>query len=196
MKISTCEWCKKEFKGKIYNGKTRRFCGRGCQLKSVNTARLIASTSHGLSNTRFYKTFSSMRQRCKEASKHPSWKRYGGRGIRCDWPDFESFKRDMYESYQKHVKQHGVSNTTIERNDSDGNYCRKNCRWATPKEQGRNTSRNVFWTYKGETRSIAAWSELLGWPRNILYGRLAYGWSVERSLSTPTIKRHRNKKPQ
>ena len=44
----------------------------------------------------------------------------------------------MYESYLEHIKKFGKKNTTIDRIDNDGNYCKENCHWATAKEQSLN----------------------------------------------------------
>ena len=56
---------------------------------------------------------------------------------------FENFKEDMYESYSKHAYEKGEKQTTIDRKDCNGDYCKENCRWATKYEQTQNTRKHL-----------------------------------------------------
>lgn len=80
-----------------------------------------------------------------------SYKYYAGRGIEVclAWKDFEVF-RDWALAHPTYEvgKQ-------IDRIDNDCNYEPSNCRWATPKENARNTSRTRWFTIDGETKSLA-----------------------------------------
>lgn len=130
----------------------------------------------------FYGRWSGMKARCNNNKDML----YGARGISvCDrWHDFENFKEDMYESYQEHIEKYGKKNTTLDRIDVNGNYCKENCRWATQKEQANNRRTNRLITYKGETHNISEWADILGIQAYTLRARLfKLGWSIDRAFN-------------
>ncbi len=92
-----------------------------------------AGLKHGQYKTPEYTTWLNMKRRCNNPS-HPSWKHYGGRGIRvCDrWlgaQGFINFLADMGP------RPEGL---TLDRINNDGNYEPGNCRWATWEVQRAN----------------------------------------------------------
>lgn len=95
--------------------------------------------THGFSRTRFYYIWAGMKKRCTLESR-PDYPRYGGRGITfcSEWESFINFKDDMYESYEKHVKTFGEKNTTLDRVNTNKDYCKSNCKWSTYYEQAQN----------------------------------------------------------
>lgn len=102
-----------------------------------------------------YCTWQAMRQRCSNP-KSPDWAVYGGRGIKvCErWMNsFPKFLSDMGE------RPEGCS---LDRIDVDGDYCKENCRWATPKEQALNMRTTHLIKYNGEVDSMNGWSKKLG----------------------------------
>ena len=130
-----------------------------------------------------YRSWSSMKSRCNNPNYH-KYRIYGARGIKiCErWNDFRNFYADMG------VKPDGK---TLDRIDNDGNYTPENCRWATPKEQSRNNSRNNKITYNGDTLTLTEWSERLEINRTTLSGRYRAGWSVEDILTKEIRKTRR-----
>lgn len=84
-----------------------------------------------------YTRFCSMKTRCNN-SNTAYYKNYGGRGIICEWKKYDDFKNDMLKSFICHINKYTKKDTTLDRIDVNGNYCKKNCRWATWKEQQNN----------------------------------------------------------
>ena len=124
----------------------------GCLQKQMASE---SNTTHGMSNTKVYKSWESMKDRCARKG-HKYYKNYGGRGITvCErWLEFENFYEDMRADFRDGLK--------LDRINNNGNYCRENCRWATQKEQCNNTRSNVNINFMGQTKSIAEWATYFG----------------------------------
>lgn len=148
----------------------------GCYNKELSSknAKIVGSNNliHGMSKTRFYQCWNQMFYRPYNVTI-------------CDrWLDFENFKDDMYDEYLKHVEQFGEKNTSIDRIDnSNGEYCKENCRWATPKIQANNRSSTIHITYKGRTKSLTEWSDELGIKYTTIKARYYAGWSINKLLT-------------
>ncbi len=138
----------------------------------------MAKTKHGMSRTRLYHVWNSMKQRCSNP-KAISYQYYGAKGVTVcrEWESFEGFCAwAMSAGYDESL--------TIDRIDRSGNYEPANCRWATNKEQQNNTSYNRLLTHDGKTHNITQWSEITGIPRMVLFNRLRRGWDTEKILTT------------
>lgn len=100
--------------------------------------------AHGMVGTHFYACWYDMKRRC-ENENYKYYNYYGGRGIKFTdkWDKFEGFMEDMYESYIEHINKHGEKDTTLDRIDTNGNYNKNNCRWATRKIQVMNRRNKV-----------------------------------------------------
>jgi hypothetical protein len=80
-----------------------------------------------------YWTWVELRRRC-DRPKPREVKYYGGRGITYEpkWSTYEGFWEDMGSSHKK-----GLS---LDRTNTNGNYTKENCRWATAKEQAQTSN--------------------------------------------------------
>jgi hypothetical protein len=114
-----------------------------------NDERIADSNrSHGMTNTKLYKVWCGIKQRC-EYKNHIGYKYYGARGIKMSerWRVFSNFYDDMSEGYEE-----GLS---IDRVDTDGDYCKENCKWSTNTQQANNKSNNRMLTVDGVTDTLA-----------------------------------------
>lgn len=113
-----------------------------------------------------YRTWINMIQRCNNPNAS-YYSYYGGRGINvCErWMNFENFLEDMGERPSK--------NHSIERKDSNGDYCLSNCKWGTSQEQGRNRSiqNNNKSGYKGiyKVNKTGKWTAAIGVSKKTIY---------------------------
>lgn len=187
--LCDCGTKKSIYRGSVIRGITKS-CG--CLLREKVSARAkILFKTHGMSQDRFYHIWCGMNQRCTDKNS-ASYPRYGGRGITIqrDWMDFMNFKNDMYDSYVLHCKEFGEKQTSINRVNNDGNYELSNCRWATRKEQGNNTSSNKIISYRGVTLTLVQWSDKLNIPYSVLHERIQiYNWNLKKAFQTPVGER-------
>ena len=143
-------------------------------------------------NSRLNRIYRQMKQRCYNP-RHISYKNYGAKGITiCDeWKDAEKVPlKDNasrgFLAFKSWALNNGYTdNLTIDRIDYTKGYCPNNCRWVTYKVQCNNTKRNHIITYKGETKTMAQWSEKLGIKYGVLAHRInTYGWSIKKAFET------------
>lgn len=140
---------------------------------------------HGESNSPTYRSWCKMIQRCTNPKdKHFSF--YGGRGIQVclSWRlSYEAFRSDMG------ARPIGL---TLDRIDSNGNYEKSNCRWATREAQQNNMRSNRFITVHGEAKTVSQWAKHFGIAPQIVTGRMKWGWKPLRALTTPPGKNGRH----
>jgi len=157
---------------KAINGKGgTRSCGCLAKEKPIK---------HGMHNTSIYNIWAQMIQRCSNP-KNTHYASYGGRGIKvCDkWKDFSNFYADMGKR---------PPSKTLDRKDNSLGYSKSNCQWATMKEQGNNRRTNLLISFNGKKKTLSQWADVVNLSYTCLGNRLRRGWSVEKALSTPTLK--------
>lgn len=154
---ATCKFCGKNFKMKLSDIKSAKSC------KHIKT---------GIKNTRILQIFILMKSRCYNKNDK-NFKFYGNKGIKiCDeWlKDPKLFEKWSLENGYKY-------NLSIDRVDSNGNYCPENCRWVTIEDNARYKSTTMIIDVDGEKKTGREWSKKLRLGTNIIneYRRI-YGY--------------------
>lgn len=171
--IFKCD-CGKEkifFTHDVRGGKTNS-CG--C-LHKEQLSKL--STTHGLSQTKIYRVWSAMHDRCYR-EKDRSYKNYGGRGIRVhkSWHTFINFYNDMFPTYKEGLE--------LDRANNNKGYSKNNCRWVTRSVNSKNKRQSIV--FHGEHCDEA--SIRLGGNKSMISQRVRkLRWSLEKAFSTPVI---------
>ena len=159
-----------------------------CGCAKRDTARQLGSTrsvTHGATRQGAavpeYVPWCAMKQRCADPNRS-NFKFYGGRGITvCErWrSSFENFLADMGpRPSPKH---------SIDRIDNDGNYEPSNCRWATQREQCRNTRGAPLIEAFGERLTAAEWSDRTGIAASTIISRRSRGVRGDLILSRASL---------
>lgn len=142
---------------------------------------------HGLRKHRLFSVWNGMKQRCFNSNWY-AYKDYGGRGISVT----DEWKDDFLCFYHWAMNNGYRQGLTLDRIDNSKGYSPDNCRWVTIKEQSNNRRSNRNITYKGQTKTLAQWSEELGMNFFTLRDRLNNGWSIEKAFTQP-VRRKKNK---
>lgn len=145
---------------------------RSGSLKSCGCRRGV---THGKSNLPEHNVWKTLRQRCSNKS-NPSYKNYGGRGIKVCARWDSSFENFMIDMGPRPSPRH-----TIERRDNNGPYSPDNCRWATRAEQNNNTRWNRILVINGERMTLSQAARRAGITPSGMRYRLR-AWHSDRDL--------------
>lgn len=169
--------CGKKVKGiKLYSIRSGNTKSCGCYNLELIAKR---NTTHGDSKTRLYKIWQGMKKRCFNPNA-VRYELYGGRGITVcqEWLDWSIFKEWA-------IKNGYDDSLTIERKNTNKDYCPENCEWIPLSQQANNRSMCHLITLNGETHNITEWSKITGIPRTSITSRIRRGWTPEKAITTP-----------
>jgi len=168
--------CGNECEVNLYKLVTGHTSSCGCAHKDMLSAR---NYKHGGVGTSEYSVWKNMNNRCY-CRGATAYERYGGRGISvCErWRgSFANFLADMGPK--------PFPEATLERIDNNGNYEPGNVIWASAKVQNNNKRNIIRLTFRGETRTLLAWCDILGVDPRLVRQRLKVGWDTETALLMP-----------
>lgn len=118
---------------RITGNNATRSCG--CIRKETMLENRHDPSKHGLSGSKLYNIYQTMKQRCSNPNNQ-RWKYYGGKGITVceEWEEVTSFCKWAEENgYEE-----GLS---IDRINPDLGYSPDNCEWVTVSENSRRVKR-------------------------------------------------------
>lgn len=104
-------------------------------------------------------------------------KNYGGRGIRVceEWKN----SRDAFIEWALTGYKRDLS---LDRIDTNGDYCPENCRWVTRQEQNENKRDNILVTYRDETHPLHTWVKRFGLPAAQMMKLYLYKCDMEKAI--------------
>lgn len=97
--------------------------------------------------------FSNIVQRCNNPN-NTNYAHYGARGIKCEYEYPVDFYYDVIDELIEHSKKYGLRNSTFDRIDVNGNYCKGNIRVTTQSVQSTNTVRKTYFAIEKDDEII------------------------------------------
>jgi hypothetical protein len=123
---------------------------------------------------KIYSVWLGLRARC-DAINNKRYCYYGQRGITYSkhWESFINFFEDMGFCPEGH---------SLDRIDNNGNYCKENCRWATPKVQVNNRRSTVHLECAGKMYTQSEFCETHKLNKEKVKTQIRRGWTAEEIL--------------
>lgn len=175
--------CGKEINVVINNAKTGAVKSCGCL-----PLEKPGYTTHGLHDHPLYSIWQGIKRRCYTETE-PAYPLYGGRGVKmCEewlqhpeqfiaWAMEKGWEKGLQVDKDVIPKKLGLPALL---------YSPEMCCLITSKENNNARRNNRIVEYKGETKSLLVWSEILGINFGTLYRRLyKEGWTPEKAFETP-----------
>lgn len=156
----------------------KNFQSCGCinrEISSQHGKKYHTCAIGGDSHSRLYSIWKSVRERTNNP-KAAAYPLYGGRGIKmcAEWypptTGYLAFKKWSLENgYEERT---GKDKLTLDRIDTNGDYCPENCRWITNTEQQWNRRNNHLLYYEKYVYPIAIWAIITGNNAQTIYFRI------------------------
>lgn len=142
-----------------------------CEIGGIKEIALWKIRGYEKGLVRERNSWEHMIDRCNNP-KNDRYYDYGGRGIKvCKrWLKFQNFLADMGKR---------PTDTTLDRIDNNGNYCKENCRWATKEQQYSNMRSNINIKYNGKIKTLTQWSRIFNVNTSVIKHRIKKGLPLD-----------------
>lgn len=155
-----CGTVKSVYQDSLIQGRTHS-CG--CQM---NKGKKGINSTHGMSQTRLYHEWCSMRRRCLPDS--PDAKQYYLRGVTV----CSEWQSDFLPFYKWAMDNGYNDSLSIDRINNDEGYSPDNCRWILIEDQQGNKSNTVYVNYNGKDYCLRTLCTKIGFPYKTAHRRL------------------------
>jgi hypothetical protein len=162
-------WCRMHYSRWYKHGDVHTVLEAGCYSHGG------ASRTRGMAPE--YRIWIGMKSRTLNP-KSEAYKHYGAKGVTVHPRWLNSFANFLADVGPRPSPIHSIDRYP----NRNGNYEPGNVRWATPKEQMRNTDKTCFLTIYGITKSLSEWAEIHGLTRATLYERVKRGIEPEDAI--------------
>jgi hypothetical protein len=153
--VGECVFCKEKIEQRLicFKKLTNKKCVHLCF--GVKTSLL--------NNKKLRSIFQGMLRRCYD-DKNKDYKYYGLKNVSIckEWTD------NPIKFEQWALKNGYENNLTIDRKDSNKNYCPENCRWITPQDNSRYKSSTILIEVDGVIRTGRDWASFLNIGTNLI----------------------------
>lgn len=145
---------------------------------------------HGMSQTNEHSIYRKMIDRCHRPTE-TSYPFYGAKGITvCDRWRFGEDGLNGFQCFYQDIGKRPSLMHTLDRIKNLQGYRPGNVRWATRKEQARNTSRTRKFMWDGKMTALSDICDQEGVSRSTVYARIRMGWSIVDAVRK-TVKKYK-----
>ena len=120
-----------------------------------------------------------MKSRCKDKSNKLYWWR---------WISYDK-KRETFGWFLEDMEEWYADDLQIDRIDNNGNYCKSNCKWSTPKENCNNTRKNKVIEHNWKKHTIAERERIYWLNYDLLGSRLRRWYEFKDAIQSKHLKK-------